>query len=393
MIKHRRAAERASEMLDHIEEPLVGPLHVLEDEDERLHVRQLLRPAERSPRDLCAFHHVLRRAEHSERHAEQIRDGLALAGQAQLLERLGCRVVVGDAGGGFDHRRDRPERDAFAVRQGSSREDRRALDARRELLDEPGLADARVAEHRREMCAPVTGRPVVGVAQQALLVLATDEACLWPALAGLQHAGRPPGPDLFPGARLDGPCVLDLDRADGQPACTWAEHDRARASRLLQSRRHVDRLAGDERRIDVLDDQLSRLDPDPDVEPEVVHRLEDCEGCSEGALRVVLVSLRHAEGRHDRVAGELLDRTAMALDACGRLREIACDAAAHHLGVARADERRRVDEIDEEHGRKLAFHTTILESGGVEPERDFRYVRQASKSRSTLLRLSLRERT
>ena len=73
-------------MLDHVEERLLGPVHVLEDEHERLHVRELLRPPERRPLQLLGRPLALCGAEDAERHGEQVGDGLALAAEAQLLE-------------------------------------------------------------------------------------------------------------------------------------------------------------------------------------------------------------------------------------------------------------------------------------------------------------------
>ena len=91
---------------------------------------------------------------------------------------------------------------------------------------------------------------------------------------------------------------------------------------------------------------------------------EDRERGPHGALRVVLVRPRHAEGRHHRVAGELLDHPAVLLDARRRMVEVLAHAAADDLGVDGADERGRVDEVDEEHGCELAFQALNCTRGG-----------------------------
>ena len=70
-------------------------------------------------------------AEHAERDREQVGDGLALAAEAELLERLRRRRVVGDPGGRLDHRGERPVGDALAVRQRAAAERRHALGAAR----------------------------------------------------------------------------------------------------------------------------------------------------------------------------------------------------------------------------------------------------------------------
>ena len=85
-------------MLDELEQPLVGPVEILEDEHERLRVGELLRPAERRPGDLLAAAvSFLGDAEHAERDGEQVGDRVALTRKAELLECLDSRVVVGDA--------------------------------------------------------------------------------------------------------------------------------------------------------------------------------------------------------------------------------------------------------------------------------------------------------
>ena len=65
---------------------------------------------------------------------------------------------------------------------------------------------------------------------------------------------------------------------------------------------------------------------------------------------------RHTEGRHHRVARELLDRASVRLDASRDDLEVAVDALADDFGIRARDEARRVDEIGEEDGCDLAFH-------------------------------------
>ncbi len=199
--------------------------------------------------------------------------------------------------------------------------------------------------------------------EQLEFVLATDEASLWPAPPHVEHAEHAPGPALLPGADLDCARVLDVDRADGQPPRNRAESDRAGRGRLLEPRRHIHGLAGGERRIDVVHHELARFDPGAGLEPELVHRVEHVEGRANGPLRVILVRLRYAEGRHDGVSRELLDRSAVEADALRGALEVPRHLPAHDLGVAAREQRRRVDEIDEQDRRKLALHDGIVGSG------------------------------
>ena len=173
--QHRRVAERTGEVLDHFEERLVRPVHVLEDEHERLRLRELLGPQRHRPHQLAGAALVLGGAENAERDGEQVGDGLALAAEPQLVERLRRRSVVADAGGRLDHRCQRPERDPLAVRKRAAAERRHALGAGDELRHEPRLADARLAEHGDQARAPVADRARQRVREQLELLLAADE--------------------------------------------------------------------------------------------------------------------------------------------------------------------------------------------------------------------------
>ena len=171
---------------------------------------------------------------------------------------------------------------------------------------------------------------------------------------------------------LDRAGVLDLDRACGEPAHDRPEHDLARLRRLLQARGQVDGLAGGEgRRGGVVDDDLAGLDADARLEPELAHLLHHREGGAERALGVVLVRARNAERGHHRVAGELLDRAAVLLDAGRGLIEVLAHAAPDDLGIDSAHEGRRVDQVDEEHRRELPFHPSIVGTGALPAETDF----------------------
>ena len=70
--------------------------------------------------------------------------------------------------------------------------------------------------------------------------------------------------------------------------------------------------------------------------------------------------LRDPESDHDGVAGEPAHRPSMGLDAFLDVPEEACDAPTRDLRIASRDQRRRVDEVDEHHRCKLAFHPSSL---------------------------------
>ena len=138
-----------------------------------------------------------------------------------------------------------------------------------------------------------------------------------------------------------------------------AEQDLARFRELLEAGGDVDRLAGCERGVAGAGHDLAGLDADPSLELELVDAVEDLERCTDGALRVVLVRLRDPERGHDGVACELLDCSAVALDAARDAVEELRHAPAHDFRVARRDERRGVDEVDEQDRGEFSFHLQV----------------------------------
>ena len=89
--------------------------------------------------------------------------------------RLVGRLVVGDARRRLHHLRERPVRDALAVRQAAADQDGRALDARDELAREPALPDAGISVDREERRTPVAHRARERVLEKLELGLAADE--------------------------------------------------------------------------------------------------------------------------------------------------------------------------------------------------------------------------
>ena len=73
----------------------------------------------------------------------------------------------------------------------------------------------------------------------------------------------------------------------------------------------------------------------------------------ERALRVVLERGGSAERGHHRIAGELLHRASGALDLRRHRLVEAVERRTRALGILRACQRRRADEIGEQHGREL----------------------------------------
>ena len=132
-----------------------------------------------------------------------------------------------------------------------------------------------------------------------------------------------------------------------EPVRAGTDQHLARRGRLLQARREIDCLPGREGRLGVVGDDLARLDPDPGLQPELPHLLEDRERGADRAVGVVLVGERDAEGGHDGVAGELLDRPAVSRDAGRDLVEEAVDPPPDDLRIGAGDEVGRGDQVDE----------------------------------------------
>ena len=114
------------------------------------------------------------------------------------------------------------------------------------------------------------------------------------------------------------------------------------------------------------DDDLARVDADPEREHAVevgsepaLHR--KCR--MQRPLGVVLVRLGGAEDRHHRVARELLDRAAGAADLVRHRVVEPLQQRPRALRVLLLAERRRADEVGEEHGGQLplgGLHAPIL---------------------------------
>src|SRR5919106_764187 len=206
-----RRADPVGEVLDEIEQRLLGPVDVLEEEDKRLHVAERLHDLPRRPRDLLGASLALERLEHPRREPEHVRDRLLLAARAQLLERLLQRVVVGDP-----------------------------VD---ELPREAALADSRLAEDREQMCAAVADGARERVLEKLELGLAPDE---WSpraerATGTVERLDDAPGTERPVHAlELERPGVLDDEGRRGKSVRGRPDEDLSRTCDLLQPRREVD---------------------------------------------------------------------------------------------------------------------------------------------------------
>ena len=102
------------------------------------------------------------------------------------------------------------------------------------------------------------------------------------------------------------------------------------------------------------------------------HRGEQLECRPHGPLRVVLLRDRRAPERHHRVADELLDRAAVALNRRPRKVEVAREELSRLLGIPRLGRGGEADEVDEEHGDEPAFGDRRRRALGRRVERERR---------------------
>ena len=242
-----------------------------------------------------------------------------------------------------------------------------------ELLDQARLADARVAEHGRQLAAPGRGGRIEGVLEDRPFHLATDQRggpdrLRADRLAGVPDAHEPVGRHALGLAlELQGLDRFDLDLAPDEVVRRLADEDLVGRGGLLQACRDVDRVAGGQLLVRVgvgVGDDLAGVDAGPVGELDAVELQEvDVQGGEfllhpvggpDGAQCVVLVGSRDPEDGHDRVADVLLDRPAVFLDLGGHDGEVALLDLVHRLLVDALRERGRSLQVDEDERGRLA---------------------------------------
>ena len=324
-------------MLDQVEERLLAPLDVVEDDHQRPLGRSLLERLAERPGDLLGRRRRLRLAE---QRADRRRGGLVRGQHVELLQHLD----------------DRPVGDPLAVGEAAAADDRR-LDRRQELRGEPRLADAGIADDRDQLAALLGPHALPRLPEQRELALTPDEPRLVPPLRRVAHAQQPVGGNRLGLAlqleRLD---RLDVDRVANERERRLPDQHLARLRRLLQPRRDVDRVAGREPLLRP-GHHLAGLDADPPSQPELGQRVPHLDRRPHRAQRVVLVQHRHAEHRHHRIADELLHGAAVPLDDRLHPLEVAREQRPQPLGIERLAERGRAGQVAEQHGHRLALLT------------------------------------
>ena len=301
------------------------------------------------------------------RDVEAEREAEDLAVPEQLADALG-RIVLADGQVLLDHLADRPVGD-LAIRKAAPRALQRvrrlAREPSPELANEPGLAHSRVAHDRDEVRLLLRDGATVGRLKQVELGLPADEDRFTsPDPAGPHEGDRAPEPAASNAAglslRLDLPGLLELERSANGCDRPVADQDLSGLRRLLEPRRNIDGIAGQEGAADPRgpDHDFARVHADADgqaVAEQLLHTPAHREGGVEGALGVVLLRRRSAERGEHRVARELLDRTAGRRNLSLHRVVEAVHQRSDALGILLGGERGRADDVCEEHRDELAL--------------------------------------
>ncbi len=370
-------ARPLEKVVDEVEQSRVRPLQVLEDEHGRVLLGEPLEEeAPGSEKILALCGGLLGKAEQLRQ--PRLHPGALVRIEQVPLERLVelprrdlGRLLLGDPGAHAHHLRERPVRDAFAVGETAAAVPvdvaDQAIDVTLELGREPGLADPGDPEDRDEAGLSLVARGMEEIFDQAHLALAADERCLEAgraplAAAGGDHSRRVPQRHrLGLALELVLARVLVGDRCLARAPCSLSDEDGSGLRGRLHPRSGVDEVPcnhalalGPDR-----DGRLARDHADAhrelgraDLASERSHDLDELEARAHGPLRVVLACDGCAPDGHDRVADELLDGAAVALDHTADRVEIAREELPDLFGVAVLGERREADEVAEQDGHE-----------------------------------------
>jgi len=366
--EHRGVLRQVDEVLDRIEQDRVGPLEVVDDDDQRSAARTGLQQALNRPERVLRALGLGDDAEHL-RHplGHQLASLLAVDQLGDTRERELRRVGRGDVRRLPDDLDQRPHGDAASELQAVCAQDggARAQPAH-ELVHQPRLADATRAEDAGQVAAPLGDDPFEQTPQQLLLELAPDHGraeAADPAGTLGEDLQQAPGVLRF-GEPVDGQPFRRLGRdvVRNQPVGPLTEDDLPGAGGLLESLGEVDGVAGEVLldRAGLAHQQVTGVDPDPDLEldaplaTKLLGLLRDgrtqLDGRPDRAQGVVLVQLDDAERGHEVVAVPLADAGAAAAENPADGLTIAGENPPRDHRLEPPVQDRRVDHITEQDG-------------------------------------------
>ena len=347
--QQRRVAHRLGQVVEEVQEGLVGPLQVVDGQDERPPAREALEHHPQHPLGLVRGH-----------------------GPSARVQQLGgprqCRMVVSELVDQPAQRlHERPPGQRLPVGQATAEGHGGAIgEPFGDLRDQPRLADPGGADDRAQLARARAPGAFEHPHDPRTLVVAVDERrarALRTHRRGGGDVQQPVGGDrVAPALDLERAERLGHDGVGDQPVGPGAEQDLPRPRGLLEPRGHVDGVAGGER-ADVgraARCGLARVEPDAHAQLDADLGVEPVTGRAHVQRRprrpqgVVLVRCRDAEDGHHAVTPVVLDRAAVALDRAAHGMEPALHRPPQLLRVDALAERGRAHHVGEDHAQDLA---------------------------------------
>ena len=241
---------------------------------------------------------------------------------------------------------------------------------REQLRTQPALAHSRLAHQRHQLARGLLSSTLERPDQKRLLELATDErrgerAGHVRPETGLRAQRAPERQRLRLALHRHRCQLLPLEDAFRGSIGRVRDHGGADRRSALQPRRRVHDVAGHECLTELGpradgDHRLARIDPQPHLQRQrrsdlvqLLDRLEDPQPGTHRAFGVVLVGDRRAEDGHDRVAHELLDGSAVALEHVPHPFVVGPQPRLHVLRIRLFRGRRETHEVAEQDGHDL----------------------------------------
>ena len=372
--EHRPVGHVRDQVLDQIEQRIIGPVRVLEHDHERIAIGQFLDESAR--RELQVDRVVSRVIEteaHQQREVSRRVRCLAIEGQRghetrELAPRLGGRVVLEDARRARDDLGDGAVRRLLRVREATTPQHPcpAAFELPGRFTAEAGLPDAGWTDHGDQMRLVPRDDPFPGIADDLQLSPPTDERGSREPAGRLLHHSRTSQPGAHGLALALGSDRVDLVEGEDalhEPMGLLADDDTSGGRGRLQPGGGVHDVAGRKRlpgrRVE-RDDGFARAHrcPDPEAElgtdpVQLLDPLERVERGANGAFGVIVVGQGRSEHRHHRVADELLHDAAEPLDAVAELLVVSPVQIPDVFGVGAIRALRRADHVNEQHRDEL----------------------------------------
>jgi hypothetical protein len=374
----RHVRRPVDEVVDEVEEAVVRPVQILEDEDERSLIGERLHETTPGGEGLVSrFRSAGMAAQADERpqvaldpaRLNGISDGVPDGETEFRLRGVGV-VTLEDARVALDHLTESPEADPAAVGQGAplAPEDdhvRIGIDERPELVDEAALAKPGHADERHELRGPLAAGALERVPQNGELLVAPDERR--PAAKGDVDAETRAGGKCLPGGyrfclplRDDGLPLAVFDRVRGRPLCRVVDEDCVWGRRRLQARAGVDDVPCDhplalEWSSVPLHERFPGRDADAHAGIQLRGSFARGEPGADRAFGIVLMRERCSEDREDRVTDELLHGAAEALELGAHALVIRSEDGSNLLRIHALGLLGRAHEIHEEDADRLTL--------------------------------------